>query len=339
MSLETLADHAFAPVALALEDGRIPGAALGIATADGQRALRWGGVATTLPKPEALQRDTSFDLASLTKVIVTVTEILRLVEEGVLDLDDPLAKHLPDAAPLHGAIPLRRLIDHSSGLPAQERIYLWPGPADQRRTAVIRKHWPVKTEPVYSDINYMLLGFVVERWRGVAFGQLPVGTGLSFAPVPAQSAATEVCAVRNRLLRGEVHDENACALGAPAGHAGLFGTLAAVLRFAAGMLDGTTFSPSGLARIRQPVSPTRTLGFELRHDGWAGGDRASPGSIGHTGFTGTGLWVDFERGVAWTLLTNRVHPSRDRRSDIAQLRREVGDRITSGVRSEMVSRE
>src|SRR3954462_12950011 len=115
MSLETLADHAFAPVALALEDGRIPGAALGIATADGQRALRWGGVATTLPKPETLQRDTWFDLASLTKVIVTVTEILRLVEEGVLDLDDPLAKHLPDAAPLHGAITLRRLIDHSSG--------------------------------------------------------------------------------------------------------------------------------------------------------------------------------------------------------------------------------
>ncbi|MGL4961175.1 MAG: serine hydrolase domain-containing protein [Inquilinus sp.] len=330
MSLETLADHAFAPVALALEDGRIPGAALGIATADGQRALRWGGVATTLPKPEPLARDTWFDLASLTKVIVTVTEILRLVEEGVLDLDDPLAKHLPDAAPLHGAIPLRRLIDHSSGLPAQERIYLWPGPADQRRTAVIRKHWPVKTEPVYSDINYMLLGFVVERWRGVAFGQLPVGTGLSFAPVPAQSAATEVCAVRNRLLRGEVHDENAWSLGGAAGHAGLFGTVRGVLDFALELLRGRLLSPAAMVELSAPQStPGRALGWERRHPGWKGGSLCSLRTIGHLGFTGTGLWIDLDRGIAWTLLTNRVHPSREVETGIQDLRLSVGNRIAA----------
>ncbi|WP_395675176.1 serine hydrolase domain-containing protein [Inquilinus sp.] len=330
MSLETLADHAFAPVALALEDGRIPGAALGIATADGQRALRWGGVATTLPKPEPLARDTWFDLASLTKVIVTVTEILRLVEEGVLDLDDPLAKHLPDAAPLHGAITLRRLIDHSSGLPAQERIYLWPGPADQRRAAVIRKHWPVKAEPVYSDINYMLLGFVVERWRGVAFSQLPVGTGLSFAPVPAQSAATEVCAVRNRLLRGEVHDENAWSLGGAAGHAGLFGTVRGVLDFALELLRGRLLSPAAMVELCAPQStPGRALGWERRHPGWKGGSLCSPRTIGHLGFTGTGLWIDLDRGIAWTLLTNRVHPSREVDTGIQDLRLSVGNRIAA----------
>jgi CubicO group peptidase (beta-lactamase class C family) len=130
-------------------------------------------------------------------------------------------------------------------------------------------------------------------------------------------------------MKGEVHDENAWALGGAPGHAGLFGTVAGVLGFAAGLLDGSA-SDCALKAIRTRVHGDRTCGWEKRFDGWHGGDRASPETIGHTGFTGTGLWVDFDRGLAWTLLTNRVHPTRHRDTGIAELRRETGDALIAG---------
>ncbi len=112
------------------------------------------------------------------------------------------------------------------------------------------------------------------------------------------------------------------------GHAGLFGTADGVLDAAQAMLGGQ--SP-GLDGIRARQSATRTLGWEARHPGWSGGDACADATIGHTGFTGTGLWIDFERGLAWTLLTNRVHPTRHRESGIAGLRRRVGDLITGAA--------
>jgi CubicO group peptidase (beta-lactamase class C family) len=131
------------------------------------------------------------------------------------------------------------------------------------------------------------------------------------------------------MIRGEVHDENAFALGGASGHAGLFGTVDGVLDFARGLLDQTLFSRQALEAVRTRQSPTRTVGFEARHQGWSGGDACSDSTIGHTGFTGTGLWVDFERGLAWTLLTNRVHPTRHRDTGIVALRRETGDRVVA----------
>ena len=128
-------------------------------------------------------------------------------------------------------------------------------------------------------------------------------------------------------MRGEVHDENAFALGGASGHAGLFGTIDAVLDFAHGLLDGTGLSPAGLAAIRTRQSPTRTIGFEAKNPGWSGGAACSDTTIGHTGFTGTGLWLDFERGLAWSLLTNRVHPTRHRETGIVALRQETGDAV------------
>jgi CubicO group peptidase (beta-lactamase class C family) len=130
-------------------------------------------------------------------------------------------------------------------------------------------------------------------------------------------------------LKGEVHDENAFALGGRAGHAGLFGTVAGVLDFAAGLLDGSGASPAALAAIRTPIARNRTCGWEASVAGWAGGDACSPATIGHTGFTGTGLWIDFARGLAWTLLTNRVHPSRHFDSQIAMLRTATGNRVVA----------
>ena len=124
-------------------------------------------------------------------------------------------------------------------------------------------------------------------------------------------------------MRGEVHDENAFALGGASGHAGLFGGIDAVLGFARALMAGEVLAPDTLATMRAPHSATRALGWEIRHPDWAGGLVCSPATIGHTGFTGTGLWIDWDRGLAWSLLTNRVHPTRHVDTGIQMLRRRV----------------
>jgi CubicO group peptidase (beta-lactamase class C family) len=133
------------------------------------------------------------------------------------------------------------------------------------------------------------------------------------------------------MMKGEVHDENCFALGGATGHAGLFGTIAGVLDFAAGLLEGSGTSPFMLDAIRTPLRDNRTCGWEKKLPGWHGGDACSAETIGHTGFTGTGLWVDFDHGVAWTLLTNRVHPTRHRETGIAELRQATGDAVIAEI--------
>ena len=165
----------------------------------------------------------------------------------------------------------------------------------------------------------------MERLTGRPLAEQPLRPGLSFHPDPSATAATERCTWRGRVMRGEVHDENAFALGGAAGHAGLFGTADGVLDAAQDMLRGL----AAHADIRARQSATRTLGWEARHAGWSGGDACSDSTIGHTGFTGTGVWIDFERGLAWTLLTNRVHPTRHRDTGIVALRRRVGELIVA----------
>jgi CubicO group peptidase (beta-lactamase class C family) len=151
------------------------------------------------------------------------------------------------------------------------------------------------------------------------------GPGFAWSADPAQAAATEFDPWRNRVVVGEVHDENCFALQG-SGHAGLFGTVNSVLDFAHGLLT----NGGGSTLIRTPLSGRRTHGWERPNDGWSGGDWCSEDTIGHTGFTGTGLWVDFAKGRAWTLLTNRVHPSRHFPSGILALRRETGDLVNQG---------
>ena len=164
--------------------------------------------------------------------------------------------------------------------------------------------------PVYSDINFILLGIVIERVTGQPLNQQPLQAGFTFAPDPDTCAATEFCRWRERMLRGEVHDENAFALGGAAGHAGLFGAIDPVLDFAAAILNGTALRPETISLMRTRQSAQRALGWEMKYDGWSGGALCSDDTIGHTGFTGTGLWIDFRREIAWSLLTNRVHPTR-----------------------------
>jgi CubicO group peptidase (beta-lactamase class C family) len=317
------------PVAEAVA-GPIPGAVLGVVTRGGDRAVRAIGHAQIEPESVPMRRETWFDLASLTKVLFTTPAILHLVAAGRIGLDDPLTVAIPDLRQydLNAAerrLTLRRCLAHQTHLPAVEPLYTYGQDPATLRAFVLQRVWQ-PGPPVYSDINFILLGIVIERLTGRLVIDQPLRPGLSFRPNPSETAATERCSWRGRVMRGAVHDENAFALGGAAGHAGLFGTVDGVLDAAAAMLSG--LAPE-LAGMRERQSATRTLGWEAAHDGWSGGDACSADTIGHTGFTGTGLWIDFGRGFAWALLTNRVHPTRHRDSGIAGLRRRVGDLIAA----------
>lgn len=331
--IEEVAERAFEPARRAVAEGRIPGAALGIVAADGRRAVRMVGMAALVPEPEELTEGHWFDLASVSKVIATTTMILTLAEEGRLDLDRPLTDAIPDLRQydVEGAaecsLTFRDCLAHRTFLPAVEPIYTYGGDPETLRAFVLQREWR-HGPSVYSDINFILLGIAIERITGRPLSDWPFPPGLSFGPPPGPAVATEACTWRGRVLKGEVHDENCWALGGAAGHAGLFGTVAGVLGYARGLIDGSA-SPFLLDAIRSRVHDNRTCGWERRFDGWHGGDSCSDETIGHTGFTGTGLWVDFDRGLAWTLLTNRVHPTRHRETGILELRRATGDAVAN----------
>lgn len=327
-----LAERAFAPAAEAVASGCIPGATLGIVSADGRRSIQSAGMAALVPEPEPLTEDHWFDLASVSKVIATTDMILTLADQGRIELDRPLTDAIPDlrqydvANAAERRLTFRDCLAHRTFLPAVEPIYTYGDDPARLRAFVLQREWR-HGPPVYSDVNFILLGIAIERLTGAPLSEWPLGPGLSFGPPPGPAVATEACSWRGRVMKGEVHDENAWALGGAPGHAGLFGTVCGVLGYAAGLLDGSGASPAKLQAIRTRVEGHRTCGWERRFEGWPGGDACSDETIGHTGFTGTGLWVDFERGLAWTLLTNRVHPTRHRESGIVELRRATGDAV------------
>ena len=332
MTIEVICEQGFAPALGAVEAGRIPGATLGIVGADGASAVHFAGMAALVPEREALTREHWFDLASLSKVIATTTMILKLAEEGRLDLDRPLTDAIPDlrqydvAGAAERRLTLRDCLMHRSFLPAVEPIYTYGDDPARLRAFVLQREWR-PGPPVYSDINFILLGIAIERVTGAPLSNWALGEGLGFGPPPGPAVATEDCSWRGRVMKGEVHDENAYALGGAPGHAGLFGTVDGVLGFARALMAGEILSPAMLTEIRTADERHRTCGWERAFAGWHGGDACSADTIGHTGFTGTGLWIDFERGLAWTLLTNRVHPTRHADSGIAALRPAVGERV------------
>lgn len=332
MTIEAVCEQGFAPALDAVDSGRIPGATLGVVSADGQSAVRFAGMAAIVPDRETLTRAHWFDLASLSKVIATTTMILTLAEQGRIDLDRSLTDAIPDlrqydvAGAAERRLTFRDCLMHRTFLPAVEPLYTYGDDPARLRAFVLQREWR-HGPPVYSDINFILLGIAIERITGAPLSAWPLGEGLAFGPPPGPAVATEHCHWRGRVLKGEVHDENAFALGGAPGHAGLFGTIDGVLDSARAILNGSTLSPAMLAEVRTAGDNHRTCGWERAFAGWHGGDGCSADTIGHTGFTGTGLWIDFERGLAWALLTNRVHPTRHGDSGIAALRADVGDRI------------
>ncbi|TPL02230.1 serine hydrolase [Mesorhizobium sp. B2-4-14] len=329
-NLAHLFDHAFQPLADAVVTKRIPGGMLGIVDRNGERIAKAIGSAQLVPKQRPMTVETWFDLASLTKVIFTTPRILALAESGVIDLDAPLISVLPDlrqydAGAWERTVTFRQCLGHQTAFPAVEPIYTYGRDPDLLRAFILQREWRAR-DPVYSDINFILLGFALERLSGKTIRDLEPGPGFAWSTESDAAAATEDCTWRHRVLCGEVHDDNCSALQG-AGHAGLFGTADSVLDFAQGLLDGDGVSEHSIALMRTSVSATRTHGWERPYEGWSGGALCSPGTIGHTGFTGTGLWIDFDKGKAWTLLTNRIHPTRHFDSGIVQLRQAVGDLI------------
>ncbi|NTG50712.1 beta-lactamase family protein [Agrobacterium rhizogenes] len=323
-------DRAFAPVEAAVAAGRIPGGVFGIVDLDGGRMVRAVGSAQKVPVTRPMLTDTWFDLASLTKVIFTTPRILALAEAGTIDLDAPLTSLLPDlrqydANAWERKVTFRECLGHQTPFPAVAPLYTYGQSPDLLRAFILQREWR-SGPPVYSDINFILLGFALERLTGQTIRAMDAGPGFAFSALPDQAAATEDCTWRHRVLSGEVHDDNCSALEG-AGHAGLFGTVASVLDFAEGLLTGIGAAKHSIALMRTPLSATRTHGWERPYDDWSGGKLCSPGTIGHTGFTGTGLWIDFDKGRAWTLLTNRIHPTRHFDSGILMLRQSVGDLV------------
>lgn len=317
-------DAAWERAGRAVADGRVPCAVLGV-TGPAGRQVAVSGLAVKVPEAVPVTRETLFDLASLTKPVFTTERTLAYAAAGRIDLDAPLTSVIPDfrqydAGCWERQITFRACLGHQTPFPAVEPIYTYGSDPATLRAFVLQRAWRQLPQPVYSDINFILLGIALERLEGTPIRAMDPGPGFTFSPPPDACAATEACSWRGRVLRGEVHDENCFALQG-SGHAGLFGNADAVLDFAEAVLA------RGPGLIGTALSATRTHGWEIRHPGWHGGQACSAETIGHTGFTGTGLWIDFAAGQAWTLLTNRVHPSRHVESGILALRRGVGEAL------------
>jgi CubicO group peptidase (beta-lactamase class C family) len=295
--------------------------------------------------------DTIFDLASLTKVLATTPIVMQQLERGRLELNDHVSVRLPTwRGADRASITIADLLAHCSGLPAYLPLFRDHSGrvAFEQAICTTPLEYAPRSKSVYSDLGFILLGFILEDRVPFAAlfdavrGQLGVVDELQFNP-PAQwkavTAPTEMDSWRGRLIVGEVHDENAAALGGAAGHAGLFGTASAVgqcARHWLQVLDGRTgaFRPGTaqmfITRRHDVPGSSRALGWDTMLPGSSCGSRISPHAFGHTGYTGTSLWIDPERAIYIALLTNRVHPSRANDA-IKQVRPMVHDAVIEGL--------
>jgi CubicO group peptidase (beta-lactamase class C family) len=328
-----------------------PAAVIEVGTS-GQAVWRHAtGTLTYEPVAPAAREDTVFDLASLTKVLATTPLVMRLVERGGLGLDDPVSRYLPSwRGADREAVSIRDLLAHCSGLPAHEDFYrTLAGRTDiERAICATPLEYPPRSRSIYSDLGFMLLGFVLE---GIApldaqfdalREQMQNPEDLQFHPPASwkkRTAPTRSSDWRGRLLIGEVDDDNTWALGGVAGQAGLFGTAQAVGAYARHVLQVRggrigAFQPETMrlfsTRRTDVPGSSRALGWDTMLPTSSCGTRMSATAFGHTGFTGTSLWIDPERDVYVVLLTNRVHP--DASNDaIQEIRRAVHDAVMEAL--------
>lgn len=300
------------------------------------------GTTGFFPGAPLVNKDTVFDIASLTKVVGTTTMALTLLQEGVFHLQTELGELMDDLPKDKAHITLEQLLSHTSGLPASAPLYLnTKHPSDAIAQIVTS---PLQYEPgtqvVYSCLGFILLGFLIESVTGMRLNELVVQRVLSplemqntfYNPpeaIHSRVAYTEWCLRSKQFLRGRVHDENAQALGGVSGNAGLFSTAQDLGKFSKMILDGgkvnghVLLSETTLDLLEtcytEGLNERRTLGWMLHSKGSSGGDFLSKSAIGHTGFTGTSLWIDREKDLFVVLLTNRVHPIRTNEA-IFQLR-------------------
>jgi CubicO group peptidase (beta-lactamase class C family) len=296
---------------------------------------------------------TIYDVASLSKVVGTTTSIMILFDEKKVDLDAPVLRYLPAfSGGMKDRVTVRDLLTHRSGLPAGRDLWRRAHSPQEARAMVLET--PLEYAPgtafVYSDLGADVLGMIVEAVSGEPLDQYL--TRRVFAPLgmhdtwyrPPDSvryrvAPTEVTPPRGHPLQGEVHDENAYALGGVAGHAGLFSTAADLSIFAQMMLNGGTYdgvniiSDSTVALFTRRTAGHRALGWDTA-DGDAGsGQYLTERAYGHTGFTGTSMWIDPDREMFVVLLTNRVHAARAAHPGkvIADVRADLSDAAVLAV--------
>lgn len=314
----------------AVDSGRIPGAVFGVLEPDGSTHIWHRGAAQLVPVNRIMKPDYWFDLASLTKVLFTTPRILAHADKGTIDLDAPLTTVLPDLRQYDNncwerQVTFRQCLGHQTPFPAVEPLYTYGQSAQLLRAFVLQRQWKTG-EPTYSDINFILLGLALERLESCTIREMNPGVGFAFCAPAQKAVATEDCTWRQKVMCGEVHDDNCYALQG-AGHAGLFGTVSSVLAYAQSVLLQTSHAKKVYELIQTPLSDTYNHGWQRAHKGWSGGERCSEQTIGHTGFTGTGLWIDIKAQRAWTLLTNRIHPTRHSNSGIDALRRSVSNAL------------
>lgn len=312
----------------ALQNGVFPCYAAAVGRGDEVWFLKAEGCRMLFPEPKPLTEDTLFDMASLSKLIGTTMATLRLIEDGKLALFDSLGAFFDDC---HGKedLTVRELMTHTSGISAHIPLYTRGIRPKDAADLILREPlaYPTGSETVYSCMGYILLGKILEKMEGepldlivkrLVLDPLSMKESCYRPKAGTVCAATELDPVTGAYIDGVVHDENARFLGGVSGNAGLFCTLNDTVRFAQmlsyrgkGFLSPRMFELA-VTDFTPMCEESRGLGFQL-YGGkrFPGGDLMSPGSYGHTGFTGTSVYVDNKTGVYVVLLTNRVHPSRE----------------------------
>ncbi len=294
------------------------------------------------PGSEPMTIDTLFDLASLTKPLATTVTALSVFEEEGISPQNELGKYLPELADETASVTLHQLLTHSSGLPPEPDIFrLFPGEDDIEIEEALNHLFSLKptvkpgTRVIYSCTGYIFLARILKRITGKDLPELfktritepGAVDGLMFNPSRGDDkiAATEYCPWRKRWIKGKVHDENSHCLGGAGGNAGLFGTASGVMELLclfkdAGVLNGKRVLSRESVRLMTTnqtpgLSPKRAYGFLMQDDDTFAGPNFSNRAFGHTGFAGTSVWSDPDRGLDFVILTNRVHLGRDTNSD------------------------
>jgi len=328
-----------------LEKGTFPGVVLAVVNDKKVLYKKSFGYAQLEPDQIKMKEDTIFDLASLTKVIVTTTVIMQLIERGKINLWDYIKHFYPEFPDEKKEISIFHLLTHTSGFPAIIRLWDQGLSYKEKIKHVLESPLEVKTggKVIYSDLNFILLGDLIWRVTGKRLDEYaeqhifqPLGMKMTvFNPLKNLSctkskdyAATEMCGWRDRMMIGEVHDENAVSFDGVSGHAGLFSVIDDLVKFLQMLLNDGKYKGVKILSFKSVelmrkdwtsnLGNHRGLGWDLiKNPHSSGGVFFSEAAFGHTGFTGTSLWIDPELKIGVALLTNRVHPTRENRKIIS----------------------